>query len=192
MVEVETYEINEVVDEVTSDADSIALIEKMGLNGQQDLMSEDGVNICPYQQVNDEQSFIIASLCPQKYHVSEYSRGQIPLRVLQIISHVMDGNYFEEVQIWDKKDTTIKDPFLIGKKKRDANGYNYDYFLLARWGDELESWKELGKKAVGLQADHFQKFVNRCKTNMEIVLSNHKNSVFEGSFYESYSKPSLS
>lgn len=189
MIEVETFEINEVVEEVVSDADSLALIDKMGLEGQQSLKSEDGMNLCPYQQVNKEQEFIITSLCPSKYTVKEYSRGQIPLRVLQVISHVLESEYFETVFIYDKEDTTIKDPFLIGKRKK--GDYDYDYFLLARWGEELESWATLSEKAMEKAKSDCIGFLDGMQVEIDTARANAKKGIFKSNYYSNYSKPSF-
>lgn len=146
---VETYEVPEVDcnGEVESDEEAIALIEKLGLTGQQKLLkkNESGEQVrTPYRKMTAEELFVYRTLCPKTDDVRKYDDGPIPVRVLQVAAHAMD--LFEKVQVWYPDNADVRDPVLVGV---NGDGYSrMERFILARWGDVLESLSELHAKAV--------------------------------------------
>src|SRR5690606_31479142 len=96
-MQVETYEVNETLSDGTveqmSDPESLALIEQLGLRGQETLLGKreagDDVAVvrCPYRRMSAEEQNVFAVVCPQVTSLEEYASGPIPLRVLQVAAH---------------------------------------------------------------------------------------------------------
>lgn len=162
---VETFEQEELKENpVEQTAEQIELIELLGLNGQKKLVSSDKKTLSPYPEVTDEQSFIIGSICPERYKVEEYSRTQIPLRVLRIIQWNNTMGVYKDIRIFDKRSSEIKDPFLVGFSE---NYYSGKAFLLARWGEELLPWRELKKLADEAILAKKQQYVKKIRSEIE-------------------------
>lgn len=143
--EIEEFACDEITHEPTeATEEALQLIEQLELVGQKTLMagedSESNARM-PYPKMTDEQQFILEVLCPGKSNMKSYSRTPIPLRILQIAAHANSLHFFEEIQVWDAQSSAEKDPVLVGKK-----GYR-DYWLLARWGEHLDNWMIMMKKA---------------------------------------------
>jgi hypothetical protein len=155
---VETFEMEEVSSEtVESCKEAFELIEKLNLEGQKKLLSpstDNEFSRIPYPEATEEQKTVFRTLCPSSYDYKQYSRTPIPLRVLQILSHAESLNFFDEIVIWDVKSSEEKDPVLVGIKK-EAN-YNIRYFLLARWGEELDAWTVLRTKALKIRKEQIK------------------------------------
>lgn len=151
-MKVETFEDEEVArehPEVTDEA--MRLIESLGLDGQRELVAPKteeapDPNRNPYRKMTKEERFVYGVLCPDKADIGRYSRSAIPLRVLQVAEHARA--YFKELKVWDKQDGSIKDPVLVGYS--DSHGA---HFLLARWGEELDTFSVLRDKALSIQRD---------------------------------------
>ncbi len=158
---IETFEIDEVTETPFEDnEEQRKLIESLGLEGQTLLISPVKKSILPYPECTKEQRITIAALCSSRYAIKDYKRMQIPLRVLQVIAHVKDAEYFDELYIFDKASETIKDPFLIGIKGTYYNGTPY---LLARWGEHLEDWGALKKKASEVIQELGERFKDKVR-----------------------------
>jgi len=144
MMKVETYEQLEADDEtgeVEKDEEAIALIEKLDLAGQRELVTPDGqTERCPYRLMTADEQFTYGVLCPQHVGVREYSASSIPLRVLQVASHALDTTIFEKVEVWHAATGVVADPVLVGIR---SSGYPPPRFILARWGTELRNFKDL-------------------------------------------------
>ena len=146
-MQVETYEIESVAfgaldmqEEVQQEVKD--LIESLELEGQKELFTKkaDGTeDIIPYTKLDGTSLTVWSQYCPDKVGVSKYGGGIIPLRVLQIISHAQQMDWFKGMFIWSENEYRI-DPILIGKTEKDT-------YILARWGDALESYEEIVKKA---------------------------------------------
>jgi hypothetical protein len=180
-MKVETFEINEHLENhLEINDEQLKLIEELGLEGQKTLIGESSnKTLCMYPQVTEEQSFIIKTLCPKKFNFKDYKRMQIPLRVMQVIAHVIQENYFDHLCIFDKKEEAIKDPFLLGVK---GDWHRGEYFLLARWGEELLSWKELAIEAKNLWAEKRKIMVSKIIREMNES---------DASYHVAIQKPSL-
>lgn len=154
---VETFECPEVSTEhpeVTAEA--MMLIERLGLKGQEKLNTKtdagDEVR-CPYRVMTREEMFVYGVLCPRKTDENEYGEEPIPLRVLQVLAHAHSLQYFEGFQIWHRESSTVQDPVLVGTWRGRRNGRGWDEtetYILARWGEVLEAFGDLKKKAVTL------------------------------------------
>lgn len=153
-MQVETFEVYEVdasgkVAEVENAAEVKALIEKLGLEGQQQFVEprQGGTaQVIPYRKITKEENFVYSVLCPSKVALSRFGESVIPLRVLQVAAHAKECGLFKELEVWHVDSAAIKDPVLIGK----AGQWSNEIYLLARWGEVLEPMSVLAPKAVML------------------------------------------
>ena len=171
MVQVETTEVNE-FGEVENKDERVRLVKELGLEGQEELMSDtEKPEIMPYRAMKADEKFIYEVLCPSKAEAKKYNAGLIPLRVLQVLSHAQSLNVFEKIEIWYADSVVVNDHVLVGIIKTDA--YTDKYHILARWGEELESIDVLRKKAVAnakeVMKDHWSKVVSYAKSKLEAV-----------------------
>lgn len=153
-MKVETFEIEEVTTEGREKAEveavAVELIREMGLEGQQRLLKadQDGdgdtVTRIPYPRMKADEHVVYATICNSTCSLGEYDGGIIPLRVLQVAAHARD--LFEEIQVWAPA-VHDPDPILVGKRTPPGRSYGQEYFLLARWGEVLEPFEKLQKKA---------------------------------------------
>jgi hypothetical protein len=147
----ETYQIEDFVcaEQFESNEEINALHSELGLTGQQTL-AVDG-KIIPFAEMTKEEHFVYSTLCPHSVVLEQYRQSPIPLRVLQIAKLAKDTGYFDELVVWDRESSAISlDPVLVGIKK---DGYNRTFYILARWGKELEAYTILLKKAALLQKE---------------------------------------
>lgn len=150
-MEIQTYEIEEHTtegrDPFEVEAEAQALIDELGLEGQQKLYGpdEDGVATrtrIPYRRMTQEEARVYGVLYPEQTKVSTYRAGPIPLRVLQVIAH--GRTMFDRLEVWGPT-TEDPDPILVGYLKGD--NVREDRYLLARWGDALEPFEVLYERA---------------------------------------------
>lgn len=144
---VETYEVTELDSENNPEceAEAVALIEQLGLTGQQKLLTRsNGETVrAPYRRMTLDEAFVYGKVLPQKTKLDAYSDAPIPVRVLQVAAHAKE--LYESLYVWHPQNADEKDPLLVG-----INGPYYsprETFILARWGEELLSFAELAKKA---------------------------------------------
>ena len=147
---VETYETVEIDSsgKVECEQEAIDLIDQLGLDGQCRLVKGEGDDQLriPYAKVTKEQSRVIKSVCPKETKIYDYEDGLIPLRVLQVAAHAKE--LFDIVYVWHPENADEKDPYLIGANNNVGRYNTTEYFLLARWGEELLPWAELKAKAA--------------------------------------------
>lgn len=152
-MEVETFECEETITEpIEASAEAVSLITELGLEGQQSLLNpetqEGEVVRCPYRKIRRDESFVYKRLCPRSTRLEEFSDCPIPLRVLQIAAHAKQFDVLKAFWIWSAEGK-VKDPVLIACTE-EATYQKGDTFILARWGDVLDSWPLLVEKAVEL------------------------------------------
>lgn len=143
-MQVETFEVQEVTTSGKPEdcAEALRLIEELGLEGQQS-RNQDG-KVCPYRKMTKDEAFVYGVLCSQKTPLNKYSDEPIPLRVLQVAAHAK--TQFGALEVWHPENADIKDPVLVG-----VNGSPYstqERFILARWGEVLDSFEVLKKRAI--------------------------------------------
>lgn len=132
------------------DAVCLELMKKLDLRGQI-RFNRSGRN--PYDIVSLEQRVVIANLFPRHCEMQEYS-GFIPERILYELETAKEN--FSKVYIAFAPPTIIVDPVVIGTDKKwhdfsiisSIDPMPVKAFLIARWGDALEPWADLYKKAV--------------------------------------------
>lgn len=152
-MQVETYEEisldtdveGNVVNELVSE-EALALIETLGLTGQQALVEKHTLpsgdtaeTRFPYRRITVEERNVFKAVFPSVTELTQYELGPLPLRVLQVASHAKDC--FEHLEVWHAK-SQREDPVLVGMRKEGQ--YNQPtFYLLARWGDALVPFEEL-------------------------------------------------
>jgi hypothetical protein len=158
MMHVETYEAVETGFDgaVECDAEALALIEQLGLEGQQKLVAKNdaGDDVRnPYRKMTADENYVYSLLLSRKVKLDQYDDGPIPLRVLQVAAHAKD--HFSTLMVWCPENADVKDPILLGYT---GNEYSRERFMLARWGEVLEPLDKLrplaaAKHRAKLQAD---------------------------------------
>lgn len=133
---VETYEVTESADKTKVEGEEFeqfkSMIESLNLEGQQKFIQDKEVN--PYRKMTSQESVVYGILCPTKTELKNFSESMIPLRVLQLATHVNSLNFIDVLEVWHSDNADIKDPVLVGRKGTSWNG---EYFILARWGELL-------------------------------------------------------
>lgn len=164
---VETYETPEVDEHGTPEceAEAVELIEQLGLEGQLSLVKPDGdgeLKRLPYPKMTKEQRVVLRAIFPKETHIAKYKDQTIPLRVLQIASHAKD--LFDDIYVWHPENADVKDPYLIAKNGGSLSG---EFYLLARWGEELKPWNELVEKAASILRGKRMALLNRMKSAIQ-------------------------
>jgi len=149
---VETYECQETAAEpIEATEEAIALMDELGLEGQQKLVSVDEnkqPRRCPYSEATEEQMFIMNYVVPKIVKIESYNSGPIPLRVLQVVSRAKSIG-MEDIVVRCKNTQQVDDPIVTGTMHLDPDSaWMTTTFLLARWGEELTSWTKLGQIAL--------------------------------------------
>jgi len=161
-MQVETFECNETANEPLEESEeALRIIDVLGLKGQQELAVQ--VNgrdsRCPYREMTAEENFVYRTLCPLDVELKNYKASPIPLRVLQVAAHAQSLGMFSHLYVWDRESVAIKDPVLVGY----VGAYYFSpdkTFILARWGEELEAFATLIKRAVAAKKEHLTQAAN--------------------------------
>ena len=151
-MQVDTFECDETASEpIEACEEAVALMESLGLEGQKSLVTKSEKSgrdtRCPYREMTKDEAFVYRVLCPEETDLSRYSRAPIPLRVLQIAAHASDLGIFKKLVVWDRKSAVVKDPVLVAYGKPAPGEWRDSMFILARWGEELEPFVVLAKRA---------------------------------------------
>jgi hypothetical protein len=148
-VKVETFECEETKNEHVEVSDeAIRLIDQLGLGGQQKLIRRADSNgeqkaRSPYRRMTDDEKTVYEFLCPEKTTLEKFEAESIPLRVLQVAAHAHSLGMFTRLEVWSRKAAEVKDPVLVGVVQDATYHWQLNYFILARWGEELEEWPAL-------------------------------------------------
>jgi hypothetical protein len=153
-MQVETFECTETAAEpIEAAEEAISLMESLGLQGQMELVKpksgSEPARRSPYREMTAEEFFVYSTICPERIALEKYKASPIPLRVLQIASHVKSLGICKRLEVWDKVSHAVQDPVLVGIVP-DAS---YDWMdrqrlILARWGEVLETFSVLFKRAA--------------------------------------------
>ena len=123
------------------------LVTDLGMVGQlQNTNQKDGayVNPIPYTSLNKKWLRIFKTLCGAKSLYNKYSKSTIPVEALHEIKLCVDNNYFSAIEVW--YDDNAPDPLIIGVCNTE-NKWEKNYFLIARFGDEILPFELLEQKA---------------------------------------------
>ena len=143
---VETFTIEEVANETMEHCDKAnEIIESLGLTGQQETVGEDKSIRFPYRKITQQEFAVYSMLCPQHCLIQDYKDSPIPLRVLEMAA--LANEYFDDLFVMYPK-AYVKDPVLIGTKGK--SGWYESRYIIARWGEELDEFPALLKKAMAM------------------------------------------
>lgn len=169
-MKVETYEVQEVT-ECMADEEQIAttkeLIEKLGLSAQEKFYEREGDStVCPYRKMTKRESWVYGQLLTRQTELKQYADSPVPLRILQIASHaveLMPG----KLMVWHPENADVKDPVLT---LRVGSDYQYEQYILARWGDELENFEVLAQKAKDIFKVKVMAALEKCRGEVEAMM----------------------
>jgi hypothetical protein len=152
-MEVETYECSETAAEpIEACEEAVGIITALELQGQQTLLTptdeDESPKRVPYREATAEEAFVFGVICPQKTRLDAYDLGPIPLRVLQIAAHATNLGFYRRLEVWHTPKMAEPDPVLVGMAPAGEYDWQVKPHLLARWGEVLESWPVLVKRAI--------------------------------------------
>ena len=154
MINIETYEATETFAIDSQESQEVKrLAAKLNLPKQQALLDKDGDGEqLPYRQIRPEENAVFGTLFPLHANIEDYDE-YIPPRVLAIIADLQERYPLLEVyEVWYSR--TYNDPVLIARTKR----YGGDVYLIARWGEALDSFETLRRKARTVLTARAKKF----------------------------------
>lgn len=143
-MKVETFECVE--HDAVSDPEAWRLIEELGLEGQQTLVTSDGQR-SPYRAITSVEDKVYRALCPQSTVLEKYAGSPIPLRVLQVAAHARSLGIYAKLLVWDRASVEVDDPVLVGQTTETTWETGHRIDILARWGEDLEPFAVLAKRA---------------------------------------------
>jgi len=129
-----------------------------------------------FAKFNKEQAGVYGVLCPTKSTLTAEQIAadvDIPERVKEIVEMTKDRFY--KFEVWESDLYEVKDPILIGREKSKEKDQQYDWydkhFLLARWGEELDSFSNLKKKAIEVLTKKTKIALIRSKASIDSYLT---------------------
>lgn len=183
---VETYEVEEVKQAtVEQDAEARELAESLGLEGQvkrYNPQPEDGgERAFPYRKMTAQEKWVYEIILPAKTKLKNYEDGAIPLRVLQVAAHVsklMEGRSGEyTLFVWHPTNADYKDPLLVLREGGDWGAQKF--WILARWGEELEEFGVLATKAKEIYKQRCLLKLEEARQQIEVWLKSADAKVHE-------------
>lgn len=175
-MQVETFECVETASEpIEACEEALELIATLGLEGQKELTvkrenSRD--SRMPYRQITAEELFVYGVLCPEKVPLKDYKSTPIPLRVLQIAAHASSLGTFKKLEVWDRVSVTVKDPVLVAYMTNPKWTWQEDVFILARWGETLETFSVLLKRALTVKREQVIERLECVTSKAKMLLDN--------------------
>ena len=130
-----------------------------------------------FQLFTKEQAGVYGAICPHKESIEPEKIIEYPFpdRVKEIVNLIQIDQRFYKYEIWHADQYEIKDPILLGRVADPKNpSYNwYDkFYLIARWGDELQPFTDLKKKAIAFMKDHSIASALKLKAMVSAYLEN--------------------
>lgn len=191
-MKVETFETTEIGMEgkIENFEETKQLCDKLELKGQQKFLNGETKQVTPYRKITAQEKLVYSTICSKTTNLNDYDDAIVPLRILQVGAHAMETGLITELVVWHCPNGDVKDPVLIGRKKKGS--YDYEDYLLARWGEELEPFSELSKKALdilklearaSLQKEALE--LKNAEANLDTLVESSfaKGSRFSASFY---------
>lgn len=171
---IETYEIEE-AEFAGDDIDTAKYQEyheKLGLEGQSKILTNDNGAGIPFQKMSNAIFNTWSAYCPNKSNLKTYRETLIPLRVLKLISICQERGYFKQIYIWSESHDN-PDPVVIGcTDQYDWNINANTTYLIARWGESLKSWPEIVKIAKEKTMARFTGELKEKIANANMALAN--------------------
>lgn len=136
-MQVETYEVAELDRHPEVCAESERICSALGLKQQSELRQRGGA--LAFRPMTRQEQVVFRALCPESTPLDKYALEALPLRVLQVAE--LGRPHFHTLIVWHPQVVTT-DPVLVGVRKvPNQFGRDVDQlYLLARWGEALESW----------------------------------------------------
>lgn len=131
-----------------------------------------------FNKFKRDEHGIYQILCPShKSFKAEQILGMkhIPERIIEVVERSRD--MFYEFEIWEAESASEKDPILLGREKTlDKDGKERDrwydeIYLLARWGQELENFDVLKKRAIESLSEPVKIELMKIKAKVDFYLS---------------------
>lgn len=99
------------------------------------------------------------TMCFTMFFTTEFALTvpPVPLRVLQVAAWAKEHPLVGYLEVWHTADIK-KDPILVGRREC----YGGENFLLARWGDALESFDVLQVKAQEVIEANLRAAIKTC------------------------------
>ena len=124
-----------------------------------------------------EQAGVYGAICPNKDSIEPEKIIDYPLpdRVLEIVKLVQVDNRFYKYEVWKSDAYEIKDPILLGRVRDEKNPtytWNDKFYLIARWGEELEQFDKLKTKAINFMKEHSLTKCIKLKAMLSAYLEN--------------------
>jgi hypothetical protein len=178
---VETYEVDEVnVEHPECTDESLRLMEQLELKGQLTLVKKPEpdslVKSFPYRKMTKDEVTVYGILCPAKTPLKDYADSQIPLRVLQVAA--LAKEHFQHLLVLHPE-AMEKDPVLVGSNDAHPLYAPSSWFILARWGEELDAWPLLVEKACKAYSKRLVADVNEKLARLRILAETVKGGVSE-------------
>jgi len=172
-MKVETYEVQEVVQCVGEQAEvAKGLAAQLGCTGQEQFYESGKPTIAPYRKMTAQERIVYEALLTRKTKLKTYADSPVPVRVLQVALHaeqVLDGC---ELYVWHPANADDKDPLLVANVKNPAQTLETWYYILARWGDELDEWSVLLDRAKKVIAAEARASLLKIKGEVDAALTN--------------------
>ncbi len=151
--------------------EALQLIKEMGLTFQEGLYKKTEHNTdeaaFPFNIASNEQIFTYKVNFPEACELEAYLEP-IPHRVLQILKKAKDTGKFTSFQIWSKPEASYRlDPVLVGFIKE--GDYKTKVYLLATWGDAIEEYSILLKKAKEKWSNKFNDSLQEIKLKLDKI-----------------------
>ena len=124
-----------------------------------------------------EQAGVYGVICPHKESIKPESIVDYPLpdRVKDIVKMVELEHRFYTYEVWHADQFEIKDPILLGRIKDPANptlNWYDKFYLIARWGEELQPFADLKKRAIEFMKEHSIASALKLKAMVNAYLEN--------------------
>jgi hypothetical protein len=165
---VETFEATEGTENLDEIQD---LIDELGLEGQQKLVHPSGERN-PFREMTLEENLVYKTLLPKEIALAAYDRGAIPRRVLEIARD--NQRHFTELHVWCPLSLKDKDPLLLGVNVNPERTWERKYFMLARWGEALESYEVLKERAAKMSLTLYKQQLEGVRDQVEGALKQAK------------------
>ena len=164
-MQVETYTTNVGDNEASrlcQSAEYVERIESSNLEGQKKLIDPNNVEVFNFKAATREQHLICKTLFPQVHLVETFALELIPGEVLDVVKKAQESKAFDRIEVWSTPYAIVSDPVLMGVKKQKGK-YGFDeehFFILARWGEKLQTFAELRSAAVKIWLEKAQANLN--------------------------------
>lgn len=158
------------------------LVKELGLKGQQEIQQPEKSPI-PFLALNSTALEIISTLCPTEVEIEKYNLTPIPVEILDLVALSRKEGYFQKIEVWyDEKDKDpavigicghwyestwysdynkeLKDQQFATKQEGiESGGIHINFhaekkYLLGRWADVKEDFKQLAERAKEIFISH--------------------------------------